>query len=317
MVDQNNQPVLLVGDAPHSLFANLSIADATTYLQNRGSNGFNALWCEILINTYVGGRANGSTYDGIVPFTSANDISTPNASYFARVDQMIAIAASNGLTVFLDPFETAGWQSFLEAQTASKMFNYGVFLGNRYKNTANIVWITGNDFQYWNSNPTDNNLIKEMMRGIASVDPNHLQSLQLSYPYSGSLDNSLTAPYVTLNGAYNYYVTYDEVLVQYNKPGFVPVYLQEAAYEDESNFELGTPNLLRRQAYWTVLAGGLAGQLYGDRYVWGFINGWKNNLNTTGVRQLRLLESFYHVESMVKSRSRSGPHSRYRWLWHL
>src|SRR5580765_1261063 len=195
LVDQNNQPVLLVGDAPHSLFANLSIAEATTYLQNRGANGFNALWCEILINTYVGGRANGSTYDGIVPFTSANDISTPNASYFARVDQLIAIAASNGLTVFLHPFETAGWQSFLEAQTASKMFSYGVFLGNRYKNTANIVWITGNDFTYWNSNSTDNNLIKEIMRGIASVAPNHLQSLQLSFPYSGSLDNSLTVPY--------------------------------------------------------------------------------------------------------------------------
>jgi len=294
LVDQNNQPVLLVGDSPHALFANLSVAEATSYLQNRGANGFNALWCEVLVTPDTGGRTNLSTYDGIVPFTTANDISTPNPAYFARVDQMIAIAAANGLTVFLDTFETHYLETFLEAQTATKMFDYGVFLGNRYKNTPNLVWMTGNDFNYWNSKPTANNLIKELMRGIASVDSNHLQTLQLNVPNSGSLDNTLAAPYVTLNGAYNYYVTYDEVLKQYNKPNYVPVYLQEAAYEDEANVEPfgGTPNLLRRQAYWTVLAGGLAGQMYGHLNIWRFSAGWQSSLNTTGVQQLGYWKEF-------------------------
>jgi len=45
-----------------------------------------------------------------------------------------------------NPFETAGWQYFLEAQTASRCYNYGVFL-ERYKNQLNIVCMTGKDFQ--------------------------------------------------------------------------------------------------------------------------------------------------------------------------
>jgi hypothetical protein len=36
VVDSNNVPVLIIGDAPHSILAKLNNADANTYLADRG-----------------------------------------------------------------------------------------------------------------------------------------------------------------------------------------------------------------------------------------------------------------------------------------
>ena len=84
LVDQNGTPTLLVGDSPHSLFVNLSPHQADTYFANRASYGINAVWVEVLCNTYTAGRSDGSTYDGIIPFTTPGDMSTPNPAYFRR-----------------------------------------------------------------------------------------------------------------------------------------------------------------------------------------------------------------------------------------
>jgi hypothetical protein len=100
---QNNMPFLIVGDSPQSLIVNLSIAEAKMYFANRKANGFNTVWINLLCATYTAGRSDGSAYDGIIPFTTQNDLSAPNEAYFSRVDEMIRLAASHGLVVFLDP----------------------------------------------------------------------------------------------------------------------------------------------------------------------------------------------------------------------
>src|SRR5262249_25603264 len=43
VMDSNNVPFLIIGDAPHSILANLNNSDAVTYLADRGQRGFNAL----------------------------------------------------------------------------------------------------------------------------------------------------------------------------------------------------------------------------------------------------------------------------------
>src|SRR5438067_12395555 len=53
-VDNNNVPFLIIGDAPHSILANLNNADATGYLTNRGTNGFNRLLTEPLCGGCTG-----------------------------------------------------------------------------------------------------------------------------------------------------------------------------------------------------------------------------------------------------------------------
>ena len=61
MVDASNAPFLIIGDAPHSILANLNNSDAVTYLTDRGQRGFNALWIELLCDSYTFGYGNEGT----------------------------------------------------------------------------------------------------------------------------------------------------------------------------------------------------------------------------------------------------------------
>jgi hypothetical protein len=294
LVDQNDTPVLLLGDSPHSLLVNLGTADMTTYMADRQARGFNAILVQVLCNTYTGGNASGTTYDGVAPFTTGSspanyDLSTPNSAYFARLDSLVSLAATYGLTVFLDPIDTGGWLVTLENNGATKAFNYGAFLGNRYKNTPNIVWQSGNDFQDWNTNPGDNNLVFQVMSGIASADTNHLQTIELNFNQSYSSQDTLLASVLTLDASYTYFETYDEDLMAYNSAPTLPVFLTEADYEYENDTgALPGPAgafVIREQEYWTLTSGGV-GQLYGNHYTWTFPSNWQSFLDSPGALEM-------------------------------
>jgi chitodextrinase len=285
LVDQQGVPFLITGDSPQALMVNLSETEADSYFADRQAAGFNAVWINLLCATYTGGRPDGSTYDGIVPFTTDGDLSTPNEAYFARVDDMLALAAQHGLTVFLDPAETGSWLSVLSSNGVTKSRNYGQYLGSRYRNVDNIVWMSGNDFQSW-PNPGDDAVVQAVARGIQDRDDRHIHTVELDYPVSGSLDDPTWAPLIQLNASYTYYPTYAQVLTDYDRPNIVPTFLVEANYEFEHNAaDEGTPNILRRQEYWTLLSGA-AGQLYGNHYTWPFSSGWQSHLDTPGSLQM-------------------------------
>src|SRR5262249_54830710 len=157
---QNDGPFLIIGDAPQALMGDLSETQAQAYFADRRIHGFNTVWINLLCASYTACNSNGTTYDGIPPFTrgsdpSSYDLSTPNPAYFTRVDDMIKLANQNGLLVLLDPIETGGWLITLENNGLTKAFDYGVFLGRRYKSFDNIVWLAGNDFQSWNTSRND------------------------------------------------------------------------------------------------------------------------------------------------------------------
>ena len=291
LVDQHDQPFLLVGDSPQSLIGNLSALQAEAYFSDRQAHGFNAVWVNLLCDDYTYCNADGTTFDGIKPFTSGNspstyDLATPNPAYFQRVDDIINLAAKYGIAVFLDPIETGGWLTTLGNNGLTKAFDYGVYLGNRYKTFPNIVWLSGNDFQNYSISAYAN-LVLAVMQGIGSGDHNHLQTVELSYNNSSSLDSSIFAPSVALNAAYTYYPTYAEVLHAYNQSPTMPAFMIEANYEFENNtgMDPSTPEVLRNQEYWTMLSGA-TGQFYGNLYSVRFGSGWQNNLDTTGVTQL-------------------------------
>jgi Protein of unknown function (DUF4038) len=145
--DQDNVPFLMIGDAPQMLIANLFQAEAGAYMANRRTYGINTLWINLLCNFSDGCNKDATTFDGIAPFAVAGDLSTPNPAYFQRADEMINIAADNGMVVLLNPIETSSWLDILRTNGIAKAFAYGQYLGNRYKGFPNIVWMHGNDFQ--------------------------------------------------------------------------------------------------------------------------------------------------------------------------
>jgi hypothetical protein len=290
-----------MGDSPQSIMGNLTPSLMATYMADRQARGFNALWVNLLCTGYTACNDHGTAYDGTAPFTSGSspanyDLATPNSAYFAEVDAMLNLAASYGLVVFLDPIETGGWLVTLEHNGTSKAYNYGVYLGNRYKNFPNIVWQSGNDFNSW-TNPTDNDLVKQVMAGIASGDPNHLQTIELEYPISYSnQDYGTLGSLLTLDAVYTYGPTYDSSLQAYNSSPTLPTFLVEANYEYENNFQalpgLTGPYVLREQAYWTLLSGA-GGQLYGNHYTWTFASDWQSYLDSPGALEIQYINDLF------------------------
>ena len=243
LVDQNGVPFLITGESPQALIGDLTESDAALFFANRRAHGFNTVWINLLCNDYTGCRADGSTWDGIPPFTTPGDLSTPNEAYFSRADRMIQLAAQYGFVVLLDPAETGGWLDMLVANGVDKDRAYGQYLGRRYAGFSNIIWMSGNDYR--DAGPTYDPYVTAVAQGIRDVDPHDLQTVELNAPpTSGSLDDPAWAPLIDLNASYTYEPTYEQVLADYNRSNFLPTFMVEAGYESEnvSGNEEARPN---------------------------------------------------------------------------
>jgi len=280
LADQQGNPFLVIGDAPQALMVNASVGEAELLLANRASHGFNSVWIMLLCDDYSGGRADASTFDGLKPFATVNDLSTPNEAYFARCDRIIQAAADRGINVILDPIDTGGFMPVLRANGVDKCRSFGRYIGDRYRDFDNIVWMSGSDFQSWRTE-SDNVLVKAVADGIRETDSRHIQTLQLDYFVSSSADSPLWSGLVTLNAAYTYYPAYAEVLKDYNRTPLLPVFLIESDYEGENGADA---ERLRRQEYWSLLSGA-CGHVFGNAFVWPIMTGWEDNLDTPGVVQ--------------------------------
>ena len=305
LVDQNNQPFLIVGDTPQGLMGRLTEKDAETYFADREAHGFNAAgWIDVACagHDYPTNKF-ATTPDGIRPFTgfiggssdyTTYDLSKPNEAYFTRLDHIVQIAANHHQGVFLDPIETIGWLPVLRVNGLKAAYAYGQYLGNRYKGDSNVMWLNGNDFNNWTI-PPDDDLVQAVSKGIRSVAPAQLQTAELHVRTSSTYDDPRWVPLSDLNSTYTYSPTYIQILHSYNQKPVAPDYLVEAHYDLENVGtppDFGTPNVLRRQEYWTMLSGG-TGQFYGNKYSWSFADGWQGQIDTPGVAQLKIWKEFF------------------------
>ena len=302
LVDRNNAPFLIMGDCPQSLTVNLSVAETDSFFSNRQAHGFNTMWVNLVCTVYTGGRADGSTFDGMFPFTgylpgsndlSHFDLSKPNEAFFARADQMIALAAKYNLLVFLDPIETGGWLTNMVNNGPEACYNYGKYLGNRYKHFDNLVWMSGNDYEGWRDARNDA-AVTAVAKGILATDTRHIHTIELGGSFGLSTDDPNWAAIVSLSAAYTYFPTYAEVLQGYNRASAMPVFMVEACYDYESlgQEHIATPGTLRREEYWANLSGA-TGLIYGNHYTWTFAQGWQSHIDTPGAAQIANLKSFF------------------------
>jgi hypothetical protein len=204
-------------------------------------------------STCGGTPSNGAILDGQKPFTVGTNednytfcaggyptCSSINPTYWAEIDASVTAAANAGLVAMLNPLDTGltptisppgsiaacdtagdGWLAAAEAAQngTAGMFAFGEWLGNRYKNYPNIIWYLGDDTQTINCttgiHAPDAVLIAALMRGIETTDTNHLVTLETQFNASYATQNATVAPYITLNGAYEY-AGYPEVITAYN-----------------------------------------------------------------------------------------------------
>jgi hypothetical protein len=301
LVDANGAPFLIMGDAPHYIIKYISDTAKTTYLVNRGTNGFNAVQIELLVgwgnpndinkgNDYYGNHP----FTGLLPDGTNYDLTTPNEAYWVHVDWLLQTAATNGLLGMLVPLDQGGvtdlgYNQIAKANGSNNCYTYGQFLGNRYKNYTNIIWEMGNDFFLWTNSVYDS-VILGLAKGIKSADTNHLMTIQLTQPGDSLVDTNWNNV-VTLNSIYEVSVAFDWTLIAYHRTNYLPVLFLEGRYESDSSPPI-TANQLRRQSYWALMAGSIAGYMYGNGYIWPFKTGWQTNLNTVPVQQMKYWRDF-------------------------
>lgn len=265
VVDQANRPFFWSGDAAWSLIAQLSQADAETYLDDRQQKGFDLVMVNLIEHAFSSNPP--ANHDGDLPFTGA-PFATPNTAYFAHADAVIAAAAQRGIVVMLFPLYlgyscgSEGWCGEVQAASLATMRAWGRYVGERYGDDDNIVWCIGGD--------TDPSPVKakvqEFVAGLRERDTRHLMT---AHNDSGTFAVTRwpNESWLNVNNVYSYSGTlYTSARTAYERAPAMPFFLIESAYENEHS---STPQQLRAQAYWPVLSGGV-GHVFGNCPMWHF-----------------------------------------------
>ena len=285
LIDQTGQPFFWAGDTAWSLIAQLTLADAEHYLENRRQKGFNVVLVNLLEHAFATNAS--ANIFGESPFSGTPFI-TPNAAYFAHADAVITAAAQRGIVVLLAPLYlgygcgSQGWCAEVKAASVTAMRTWGQYVGNRYKNFDNIVWLIGGD-----TDPTPVlDKVSAFVTGLREFDTRHLITAH-NWRGSFAITPWPSASWLTVNNVYASGPTiYQNSKTAYNRSPVLPFFLLEGIYENEHS---STPQGLRAENYWLRLSGGLGGN-FGNCPIWHFgyssswcgLTNWKAQLDGPG-----------------------------------
>lgn len=295
---KDGKPFFWMGDTAWVLFARLTKEEADTYLKTRSEQGFTVIQA---VASGLHSTLAANVY-GEKPFIN-DDPSTPNDKYFQLVDYVIDKAEEYHLNIALFPTWASGPQKYNEKNAAE----YGAWIGNRYKNRTNVIWILGGDnfpepkdIPYWHAMGM---AIMKATDGKAVISyhakPNNL----------GSAEWFRNEPWFSFNVFQNGHCRdepiYDKMLAAYKALPLKPEIDAEPIYEDHPVcFDVhnqGTTNAydVRSYAYLDLFSGAF-GHTYGCHDVWQMyspkhepINGahyfWYDALKLPGASQMKFV----------------------------
>lgn len=283
---ETGEPFFYLGDTAWELFHKLSREEIEYYCKERSRQGFNVMQA-VALAEYEGLTV--PNYYGKLPLCFENDLPDPaqpdlsgDYSYWDHVDFAVETAAKYQMFVALLP--TWGdkynqlWGVGPVVFTPENAYTYGKWIGNRYKDHWNIIWMLGGDRPL--DTPEHRQIIDEMARGILEVDPNHLITFHPMGPRR-STEYVADAPYIDFHtsqsshGVVYAYASHDIIRQMYEESP-KPCMDSEPRYEDHPVYltdELHyfwSADDVRKNAYWNVLAGG-CGHTYGNHCIW-FMN---------------------------------------------
>lgn len=313
LVFKDGTPFYYLGDTGWELFHRLNKDETEKYLENRRAKGFTVIQAVALAEL---DGLNTTNAEGNKPLIN-NDPLRPNEAYFAHIDWVIKKAQEKGIFIGLLPT----WGDKVDKRwgigpvifNKENAFRYGQWIGNRYKDFQNIIWINGGD----RDGGGDNKVIWDAIgEGVKSVDKNHLmtfhpwgeRSSSEWFQNSSWLDFNMSQ---TGHGQRNYAI-YKRIIVRdYDLKPVKPCFDGEPRYEDHPvNWN---PDVLgwfddadiRQAMYWNLFSGGF-GHTYGCHPIWQMLapgrdpvglarHNWYDDLDLPGASDLihgrRLLES--------------------------
>jgi hypothetical protein len=287
-VDGRGAPFFWLGDTAWPLFTQYKKDDAKKYLADRARRGFNVIQGVLAWGSGTGieSKRPGPNCFGERPWHK--DPARPNEKYFRHVDFLLDFALRRGLVLAMLPT----WGYYV---SDVKTFNprnaraYGRWLGARYRNQPNIVWVNGGDRIPTHHEETYRALAYGLGEGddgahLITYHPCGWRSSAQFFHREKWLNFNMIETWT------EWAKVYPAVLADALLTPTKPVVLGEGAYENGPEYPQGpiTPLLVRRQAWWTFMAGGF--HTYGQDQMWRLSKGWTKTFGTPGAQQMSVLK---------------------------
>src|SRR5688572_59629 len=319
LVTADDKPFFWLGDTGWEFLHKLNKEEAILYLKKRAEQGFNVIQTVILAE--LDGLYSPNAY-GNLPLIDG-DLTKPNEKYFSYIDSLIDIAASVHLYMAILP--TWGdklfkdfWGTGPEIFNPDNAYKYGKWIGNRFKNKTNIIWIIGGDRDP-RENSKDVEVWRNMARGVTEGIGNADNGLFTFHPQPKATGSSSqwfhNDAWLDLNmlqtGHCRDTEVWETVKRDYDRKPTKPVLNGESIYEEMpvcfNAKELGYANAYdTRKAAWFSVFAGACGHTYGCGPVIFFgekgtnffanLHGWKESLDLAGANEMK------HLRTLIESR---------------
>jgi hypothetical protein len=297
LVDGTAEPVFLNGDSAWSIVVSERAEGWATYFADRAARGFNAVIVNAIEALFTADPPR--TVDGVEPFLEPGVLTRPNPAYWDRVDAMLDVAAGHGMYVLLAPLylgyidphfpgfgftrRDEGWHPAVRAAGEDGCRTYGAYLGARYRDRDNLVWVIGGDRNPGELLPH----VRAFVAGIKEHDEGHLMTAHV-HPDASPVEQYEGDAWLTLNQTYSYQIVHRKLIDDWRRSPARPFVLFESTYEGEHD---ATELQVRRQAWWALTCGA-TGQFLGNFHVWLMAPGWQASLDSAGARSMAVLGSF-------------------------
>ncbi|MCX8157976.1 MAG: glycoside hydrolase family 140 protein [Verrucomicrobiae bacterium] len=284
LVTVEGRPFFWLADTAWQLIHDLNEAEMRRYFADRRDKGFTVIQTVVLAELRFD-QPNAFGHFPIEPQRPDRPIvkDGPDNDYWDDVERVLRLAAEHGLYVGLLPtwgkYVISDWQNGL----VDGFFNvtnaeaYGRFIGGRFKEHSNIIWILGGD----KASPTDaaKAIWRAMARGIAVgvSGAEDYSKVLMTYHTSGPgstawfLNDEPWLDFHALQSGHGRWAM-NWLLVEhaYTMKPTRPVIDLESSYPGVRHGRpptMATDDDARRAGYWAVFAGA-AGHTYGHHSIW-------------------------------------------------
>jgi hypothetical protein len=316
---REDRPFFWLGDTAWSLFVNLTRSETVDYLDTRADQGFTVIQAVAIFPQAGGPGPNqygdspyGTDLDDLAVTDGADYADDEQYDYWDHVDFAVEQAAERGLVMAILPVWADGQVG--ELVTEDNAAAYGRFLGRRYGDRPNVVWVLGGDA------PADGteDVWDALAGGIRAGGGHQLTTYHPRGDQTSAtwFDGADWIGFHMLQGGHCLRHDVRADLVEDTYEAGLPFVDGEPIYEDhpycwrpEAGFSTALD--VRRDACWSVL-GGAAGHTYGHHAVWQFLadgrspelgarGSWTDALTSPGAEQMQ------NVRALVESRPRVEP----------
>ncbi|HLY70690.1 MAG TPA: glycoside hydrolase family 140 protein [Puia sp.] len=319
LVTADGKPFFWLGDTGWELFHRLDKTDAAMYFKKRSEQGFTVIQAVVLaeLNGLHSPNANGD-----LPL-AGDDPAKPNEAYFKYVDTLIDLAAQYHLYIALlptwgDKVFRNSWGVGPEIFDETNGYAYAKWIGARYKNRTNIIWVIGGD-RSPREHSHDVSIWRAMAKGILDGVGDAARPLMTFHPQPDGTSSSSQwfqqDDWLGVNmlqtGHCRDTPVWEMVSDDYHKTPAKPVVNGENIYEEmpvcfnAKELGYGSAYDVRKSAYLSLFAGA-AGHVYGAGPVIWFsektdnlfaaLHTWREALNLNGANEMK------YVRALIASR---------------